>query len=219
MYTESKDLNYPFNLLETILGDADDMESFPSDFQPSVEYALSFFLTEREAEIIHMRYKYGMDYVNIGKEFGVTRERIRQIEKKAITKLGYPSHIKWLTIGVSGIISENAIKAKETAVNQNVLLAIENITSIRDDLYKIINSDEIVKKIDEYEPVNLDKPINIDDLSVRSYNCLFRANIRTLRNLTETTTGQLMELRNLGKRSLDEVIDYIHSNGLKLKDE
>ena len=44
------------------------------------------------------------------------------------------------------------------------------------------------------------------DLSVRSYNCLKRAGINTVKDITETTYEDMLEVRNLGKKSLEEVI-------------
>ena len=62
---------------------------------------------------------------------------------------------------------------------------------------------------------------SIDDLdfSVRAYNCLKRANILTLRDLTEKTETEMMKIRNLGKKSLKEVIDKVKDMGLTFKDE
>lgn len=57
------------------------------------------------------------------------------------------------------------------------------------------------------------------DLSVRSYNCLKRANIHTVKDLTEKTEDDMLKVRNLGKKSLDEVILKLESYGLKLKDK
>jgi len=62
---------------------------------------------------------------------------------------------------------------------------------------------------------------SIDDLdfSVRAYNCLKRANINTLGDLVEKSESEMMKIRNLGKKSLKEVIDKIKDMGLKFRDE
>lgn len=57
------------------------------------------------------------------------------------------------------------------------------------------------------------------DFSVRAYNCLKRANINTLKDLTGKTELEMMKIRNLGKKSLKEVSDKIKEMGLKFKDE
>ena len=57
------------------------------------------------------------------------------------------------------------------------------------------------------------------DLSVRAYNCLKRDAIHTLQDLTNKTESEMMKIRNLGKKSLKEVIDKVKDMGLKFRDE
>ena len=57
------------------------------------------------------------------------------------------------------------------------------------------------------------------DLSVRSYNCLKRANIHTVDDLTKKTEDDMLKVRNLGKKSLDEVIYKLSTYGLSLKEK
>ena len=57
------------------------------------------------------------------------------------------------------------------------------------------------------------------DLSVRSYNCLKRANIHTVEDLIKKTEDDMLKVRNLGKKSLDEVIFKLEQYGLKLNDK
>lgn len=65
----------------------------------------------------------------------------------------------------------------------------------------------------------LEMAIEEMDLSVRSYNCLKRANIHTVEDLTKKTEDDMLKVRNLGKKSLDEVILKLESYGLKLQDK
>ena len=64
---------------------------------------------------------------------------------------------------------------------------------------------------------NLDISIDELELSVRSYNCLKRAGISTIRDLTSKTEDQMMKVRNLGRKSLDEVMEKLHAIGLNLE--
>ena len=57
------------------------------------------------------------------------------------------------------------------------------------------------------------------DLSVRSFNCLKRAGIDTVEDLTSSTEADMIKVRNLGKKSLEEVIQKLHSLGLSLRKE
>ena len=65
----------------------------------------------------------------------------------------------------------------------------------------------------------LDTSIDDLDLSVRAYNCLKRAGILTLRDLTDKSENEMMKIRNLGKKSLKEVIDKVRSMGLEFRDD
>ena len=64
--------------------------------------------------------------------------------------------------------------------------------------------DELNKSIDELE------------LSVRSYNCLKRAGINTVEDLCAKTMDDLMKVRNMGRKSLDEILNKLESMGLFL---
>ena len=57
------------------------------------------------------------------------------------------------------------------------------------------------------------------DLSVRSFNCLKRANINTVEDLISKTEDEMMKVRNLGRKSLEEVITKLAMMGLHLADE
>lgn len=65
----------------------------------------------------------------------------------------------------------------------------------------------------------LETPIEDLDFSVRAYNCLKRANVNSLGDLTEKTEIEMMKIRNLGKKSLKEVIDKVKEMGLRFREE
>ena len=64
----------------------------------------------------------------------------------------------------------------------------------------------------------LEMSIDDMDLSVRSYNSLKRAGIHTIEDLTKKSEDDLLKVRNLGRKSLDEVIAKLHSYGFDFKD-
>lgn len=68
-------------------------------------------------------------------------------------------------------------------------------------------------------PGILEMSIEDMNLSVRAYNCLKRANIRTVEDLTKKTEDDMLKVRNLGKKSLDEVILKLSSYGLSFKEQ
>lgn len=76
--------------------------------------------------------------------------------------------------------------------------------------------DILVKTEDDKQQQVLKMAIEEMDLSVRSYNCLKRANIHTVEDLTKKTEDDMLKVRNLGRKSLDEVIQKLESYGLSL---
>ena len=82
------------------------------------------------------------------------------------------------------------------------------------------NTRVMVEKEESTKEKVLEMPIEDLELSVRSYNCLKRAGIATVEDLANRTEEDLAKVRNLGKKSLDEVINKLHSLGLEfLKEE
>ncbi len=71
---------------------------------------------------------------------------------------------------------------------------------------------------EEEENTELDKQIEDLDLSVRSYNCLKRAGIHSVRQLVEFSENDLLNIRNFGVKSIEEVKDKLETMGLSLKD-
>jgi DNA-directed RNA polymerase subunit alpha len=63
---------------------------------------------------------------------------------------------------------------------------------------------------------NLDKSVEELELSVRSYNCLKNANIRTIRELVAKTEGEMLKTKNFGRKSLNEIKEILHTMGLSL---
>ncbi|HET0600958.1 TPA: DNA-directed RNA polymerase subunit alpha [Streptococcus pneumoniae] len=87
-------------------------------------------------------------------------------------------------------------------------------------LTEIAKSTEVMKEADtESDDRILDRTIEGLDLSVRSYNCLKRAGINTVHDLTEKSEAEMMKVRNLGRKSLEEVKLKLIDLGLGLKDK
>ena len=95
---------------------------------------------------------------------------------------------------------------------------------IRDHLNIFIHLEEPVEQPQELsaEPPrtasneNLDKSVEELELSVRSYNCLKNANIRTIRELVQKTEAEMLKTKNFGRKSLNEIKEILTSMGLGL---
>jgi len=75
----------------------------------------------------------------------------------------------------------------------------------------------MVEKEEEQKDKILEMTIEELDLSVRSYNCLKRAGINTVEELIQRNEDDMMKVRNLGKKSLEEVVNKLHELGLLLR--
>ena len=88
------------------------------------------------------------------------------------------------------------------------------------DLIDFMGDVDILVSHEEDKPVKvMEMSIEDMDLSVRSYNCLKRANINTIEDLTRKSKDDMLKVRNLGLKSLEEVINKLESMGLSLRND
>lgn len=105
--------------------------------------------------------------------------------------------------------------------------AVSLAAKIMSDLLKLFidlseegqNAEIVVEKEESKKEKVLEMSIEDLDLSVRSYNCLKRASINTVEDLANKTEEEMMKVRNLGRKSLDEVKYKLHALGLALREE
>ena len=131
------------------------------------------------------------------------------------TRVGSNTDYDKLTLDVvtNGTISaKEAISLGAKILNEHLNLFV-NLTDEAKKAEILVEPEEAVK-----EKV-LEMSIDELDLSVRSFNCLKRAGIDTVEDLTNRTEEDMIKVRNLGKKSLEEVIQKLHSLGLDLKKE
>ena len=113
----------------------------------------------------------------------------------------------------------NAVTSASDAVSLAAKVMNEHLSLFIDLSEKAKNAEIMVDK--EVSPASTALRMTIEelDLSVRSFNCLKRAGINTVEDLINKTEEDMMKVRNLGRKSLDEVIGKIASLGLALKKE
>ena len=116
------------------------------------------------------------------------------------------------------ITTENAV-AKAASIMISYLNYFQNIaTDAKVNDEKAIFTDDDGEPVEEStEPDKGKIKIEILDLSVRASNCLKRANIYTIGDLTERTEDDLSKIRNLGKKSVDEIIEKLEMHNYYLK--
>ena len=114
--------------------------------------------------------------------------------------------------------TNGSIKPEEAIALASRIL-IEHL-QILTDLSAIADvSGMMIEKTEDPKVKALETSIEDLDFSVRAYNCLKRAGIHTLQDLVNKSESDMMKIRNLGKKSLKEVLDKIRDMGLILRDE
>ena len=130
------------------------------------------------------------------------------------TRVGHDSKFDKLTLEVwtnGSILPQEAVvwAARLLIEHLNKFLGLAEIT-------QDINIEKEVVTVEENKYENI--TIEDLDLSVRSYNCLKRANIGTVLELTEKSEEEMMKVKNLGKKSLKEIKEKLQSIGLAFRD-
>jgi DNA-directed RNA polymerase subunit alpha len=129
------------------------------------------------------------------------------------TRVGQETDYDKLTLEVwtdGTIAPDEAVSSSAKILNDHLKLFIGLTESITDEV-------TMVEKEEEKKDKLLELTIEELDLSVRSYNCLKRAGINTAQELIQKTEEDMMKVRNLGKKSLEEVQEKLAALGLSLR--
>jgi len=131
------------------------------------------------------------------------------------TRVGQVTDYDKLTLEVwtdATISPDDAISLGAKILSEHLNLFIDLTDEAR-------NTEIMVEKEDSKKEKVLEMTIEELDLSVRSYNCLKRAGINTVEDLTNRSEEDMMKVRNLGRKSLEEVILKLHAFGMDLTTE
>ena len=129
------------------------------------------------------------------------------------TRVGNVTDFDKLTLNVE---TNGTISAKE-AVSLGAKILNEHLNLFVDLSDEAKKAEIMVERPETQKEKVLEMVIEELDMSVRSFNCLKRAGINTVEDLTNRTEEDMIKVRNLGKKSLEEVIQKLHSLGLDLK--
>ena len=163
-------------------------------------------LSDREEGVLYARYVMGLDLLQTGKLYGVTRERIRQIEAKALRKIhGRKAAREIILHGMEAYVDDymDSIRDRERARYDSM---------IEDFKRRWIEDHPGGRELTPEEALRSDlsvTPIEELDLSVRAYNCLKRRGLNTLSDIIDFVKDNkpawYARVRNLGRKSADEV--------------
>ena len=210
---------YPYNLMHLVAEESkgyvapDGTEIAPDAYTPaSLQSLLGDTLTEREKQVLDMRYRYGMTLEDVGRGFNVTRERIRQIEAKAFRKLRHPGRLANYAC-VPYKLYKREVEARMKAEERLDWFLQHAEYRVR---MEADADGELVEEPLPFPKFPIQRDIDSLNFTVRTYNCLARAKVRTVRQIVEMGEHELCSIRNLGRKSLEEIEDKIHELGLKM---
>ncbi|MDR2524631.1 MAG: DNA-directed RNA polymerase subunit alpha [Oscillospiraceae bacterium] len=129
------------------------------------------------------------------------------------TRVGQTTDYDKLTLEVwtdGTTTAQEAVSLAAKILNDHLTLFVGLSDEVFDTEVMVVKNDSRKEKV-------MEMIIDDLDLSVRSYNCLKRAGINTVEDLTSKTGDDMMKVRNLGRKSLDEVIAKLNALGLELR--
>jgi len=194
---------YPLNLARAIFYCED---AARSAYIPGISAAVAT-LSEREQGVLACRFQRKLTLEQTAKEYCVTRERIRQIEAKALRKLRHPIKANMMKAvpltELQAHVSEHQRLLDEYAWLKKAFVALAQKKA----------EPGVIIPMAEYAS-RLEMPIEHLDLSVRSYNCLRKAGKNTVGDVAEMTVNELSKVRNLGRKSMEEVMQKLRELGV-----
>src|SRR4026207_2084948 len=174
---------------------------------------------------MEMRVKRGRGYISADKNFdddlgiGWVPAASRHSPIKKVNylveaaRLGQTTDYDKLTVDIwtNGSVTPRdaiSLSAKLIRDHLNIFINLEEVGDLQQDA----SADQPRAALNE----NLDKSVEELELSVRSYNCLKNANIRTIRELVQKTEGEMLKTKNFGRKSLNEIKEILPGMGLSL---
>lgn len=247
MNFNEKDYTYPENLIAVVLG-KESVTMVNDDIVKGLEYILSK-ITTRERYVLEYRYKEGYTLEEIGAKLEVSRERVRQIEMRAIRRLRHPNAVVYIKEGYSIASKEVLIALNEkysaleneryqklmeiTELVEKLTMRADVIRGLCGDKYAVIMGeiDQIKKELpDLSENETLQALYDTKRMSARTFNGIIKFLERehgedkvnpetaSLQDLVIYTEREVRRIRNLGEKSVNEILEILAEHNMKLAD-
>lgn len=201
--------SYPNNLLRQLFP-GEQFDNLADDSGIALDYVISKTMSESDALLLKMRYKENMTYADIAKAVGNSSSTVSHSIRKAERKLSQPIRKKKIRLGMHNLF-KYVIECEENrleAIYRRKISSLERANAI-------LRQEKYIPE--SPEPDIIDEGIDVLDFSVRCYNVLRRANIQTVRDLVETEPEKIINLPNLGRKSLEELLDVLFEKGFAYK--
>lgn len=157
-----------------------------------------------------MKYNYPIGFIPIDSIFTPVKKANYNVENARVGQsLGFDKLT--LEVETNGTFTcRDIISLAAKIMDEHIRLFVDLSSAIS-------GIDIMISREEDKQQRVLEMSIDDMDLSVRSYNCLKRAGIQTVEDLTKKTEEDMLKVRNLGRKSLDEVITKLTSYGLNLR--
>lgn len=198
---------YPYNLLRQIFP-GEQMNRLAEDSEMVLEYLIAENLTEQEVTLLRMRYRKDMTYTDIGDANNLSRGRVKDIIVKAERKLSHYARKKYIEMGMRKYIEyikESTRVCRENQYKKRINRLEREIAELRHENYAPDNA-EIYNE-----------GIEIFDMTVRTYNVLQRNGLHTVGDIIEADSEKIISIKNLGRKSLEELIEVLKEYGFEAK--
>ena len=153
-----------------------------------------------------------LEYIAIDSIYSPVKKVNYSVES---TRVGHSIDFDKLTLEVE---TNGTITAREIVSLAGKIIQ-EHISLFVDLCDEMSGMNILVSKEEDEQTKVLEMPIEEMDLSVRSYNCLKRANINTVEDLIKKSRSDMLKVRNLGLKSIEEVLAKLESYGLSLRND
>lgn len=216
--TSVRTVEFPHNLLAYIFEHKSSFripEVVTRDIIDGIHFAC-LSLNDKQQAALYLRFECHQTLDKIGQRFSLSGTQIENIISKSIHTWFKTDDIKYIEYGMKGYVNHLVItKAKALAGNS----ILEEYQRGYEDGYEDGCNNSKGASIQQNNSHLIYMPVEELDLSVRSYNCIKRAGIDTVQDLISRTEEDMLRVRNLGKKGIDEIRDKLSTLGLSYLDE
>ena len=201
-------------LVQSMLDNVEDEEDEYAEYAGDLQEEIARLREENEklqTRINNLLTKFdNIDYIAIDSLFSPVKKVNFTVEN---TRVGQSVNYDKLTLEVE----TNGTTSAREIVSLAGKIIMEHVNLFVELCAQMASTDILVSREEDKQIKLMELPIEEMDLSVRSYNCLKRAGINTVEDLIKKSRSDMLKVKNLGIKSIDEVIAKLESYGLSLR--
>ncbi len=166
-------------------------------------------LSERCGKAVLLRYRQNLTFKDVGDSLGITTERARQLVRQGMNRLSRKEMLDVICMGERALRTISSLRMEYAREVDNLKAKIEETKGAGAAIPLAGDKDK--------ELSICDKDISYLSLSVRSYNVLYRNNIKKIGQLENITKAELSNMRNAGAKSVEEIVEAARLFGIEIR--